>query len=247
MKARRLVRRYGALRALDGLDLEVPQGAFFGLLGANGAGKSTALRVLTGLIPADEGEASLLGNPVRAGSPDIAGLVGLVPDFPVLYDVLTIRENVDHVSRLRGLAPDDARARLDEIALSLALDGHLDVPYASLSQGSRKKAALALALLHAPPLLFLDEPFEGVDPIAARTMRSLLDTLRRRGVTVFVTSHVLPLVESIATHAAVIDEGRCLVSGPLEDVRAGFPDLESAVLARLGRAPVSPELDWYAT
>ena len=242
---RGLVRRFGAITALDRVDLAVPRGAFFALVGSNGAGKSTTVRILTGLLAPGEGTVRVLGeNPRKAGAV-LRQRIGVVPDFPVLYDVLSPRENIVRLSALRGLTREEAERRLEELAVALALDEHLDQSVRSLSQGTRKKAALAAALIHGPSLLFLDEPFEGIDPVAARGIRNMLEALRQRGVTIFLTSHVLPLVESLATHVAVIDEGRVLTSGPLTEVVGRHDTLERAILEALGVPPDVPTMEWY--
>ena len=158
---------------------------------------------------------------------------------------VAMRENIVRLSALRGLARDEAERRLEEVAGALALGEHLDQSVRALSQGTRKKAALAAALIHGPSLLFLDEPFEGIDPVAARGIRNMLEALRQRGVTIFLTSHVLPLVESLATHVAVIDEGRVLINGALAEVVGSHDTLERAILETLGIPPEVPEMEWY--
>lgn len=246
VRARRIARSFGAIRALDGVDLDVPRGAFFALLGANGAGKTTAVRILTGLLRADGGEAQVLGIPITPRPPrQLAARIGVVPDYPPLFAPLTIRENARHVARLRGIARDATDARTTELAATLGLDEHLDTPAAALSQGSAKKAALLLAMLHAPSLLFLDEPFEGIDPLSARAIRTLLTTLRARGVTIFMTSHVLAVVETVATHVAVLRLGRVRDAGPIADVIGTHETLEDAVIQHLGAERPAPALAWY--
>lgn len=246
LSARGLRRSFGAVRALDGVDLEVPRGAFFALLGTNGAGKTTAVRVFSGLLRADGGEAEVLGFSLRPRPPRaLAAQIGLVPDQPPLFAPLSVRENARHLAGLRGLPRALADGRIAELAAGLGIEAQLDVAAGTLSHGSAKKAALMVAMLHAPALLFLDEPFEGIDPPSARAIRTLLASLCARGATVFMTSHVLPVVASVATHVAVLHAGRVRAAGSLDEVSRGHASLEDAVLAQLGDARSAPELAWY--
>ncbi|UCF66881.1 MAG: ABC transporter ATP-binding protein [Acidobacteriota bacterium] len=245
--ARGLSRRFRAVRALSEVDLDVPAGACFALLGPNGAGKSTTVRIACGLLRPDEGEISVLGlDPFRSPDP-LRHRVGLVPDFPTVYDVLTPRENLTRFARLRRLGEQDAAKRIEELAALLALEDELDQCTSALSRGAQRKVMLAAALLHAPAVLFLDEPFEGIDPLASRNIRIVLGELRQRGVTVFLTSHLLPIVETIASHAAILVNGRVTTCGPLASLLEQHGSLERAVLAATGAAPATPRLDWYTT
>ncbi len=244
LEVRGLSRRFGAVLALDAIDLLVPRGAFFALVGPNGAGKTTTVRILSGLLGRHGGEVRLLGvdpsrDPVR-----VRELVGVVPDFLPLWEPLTARENLLEIAGLRGLPERETHRRIDDLAGALGLGDVLDQPVLQLSHGTRKKVSLAAAMLHAPPLLFLDEPFEGIDPVAARTIRHILASLRERGVTVLLTSHVLPLVETLATHLAILDHGRIAAAGPIEEVLAGR-SLEEAFVAAVGEPTPAPDLSWY--
>ncbi len=245
---RRLVRRYGALTALDGLDLEVPRGAFFALVGRNGAGKTTTFRIVAGLSEADEGTVRILGHVLDsgAGRTAVRARIGLVPDFCPLFEPLTVRENALCLGRFRGLGPRTAGERLEELAGALGAEGTLDRVVTGLSRGQRKQAALIVAMLHAPEMLLLDEPFSGLDPISARSIRALLEELRRRGVTVFMTSHTLPLVERVATHVAILEAGRLLETGTLGEMLGDASCLEERVVSALGAGRPLPELAWYA-
>ncbi len=245
LATRALSRRYGARKALDDLTLSVPTGAFYAFVGPNGAGKSTTVRILAALIRPTSGSARVLGLDVERSALDIRRRIGVVPDFPVLFDSLSPRENILRLSRLRRIDDGAARRRLEELAAGLGMSEHLDTPVEALSHGTRKKAGLASAMIHGPGLLFLDEPFEGIDPLSARGIRRMLEALRQRGVTIFLTSHVLPLVESLATHVGIIDGGRLLASGTLEEILAGNGSLEDALLDRLGAETATPTLDWY--
>ena len=244
---RRVVRRYGSVTALDRLDLEVPRGAFFALVGRNGAGKTTTFRIIAGFSGAEEGAVSILGHRLesRAGRTAVRARIGIVPDFCPLFEPLTVHENALCLGRFRGLAPPVPGRRLEELATALGAEGMLDRVVASLSRGQRKQAALIVAMLHAPEMLLLDEPFAGLDPISARSIRALLEELRRRGVTIFMTSHTLPLVERVATHVAILEAGRLLETGTLHEMLGDASCLEEHVVSALGAGRPLPDLSWY--
>jgi ABC-2 type transport system ATP-binding protein len=245
IRTRELRRSFGAVTALDRLDLDVPRGAFFALIGPNGSGKSTTVRLLSGLLSRDGGSLSVLGRDPERERTALAQRIGIVPDFPVLYDVLSVRENVMRIAALRGLSRRETELRLGELAHALGMGTELDSPVHALSTGTRKKGALAAAMIHAPALLFLDEPFEGIDPVAAHSIRGMLARLRERGTTIFVTSHVLPLMEALATDVAILHAGRRLLAGPIDDLLRGHSSLEKVMLEHLGAVDRTPELGWY--
>lgn len=241
-----VTRRFGPVLAVDQLALEVAAGSCFALLGSNGAGKSTTVRILSTLLAPDQGVVEVAGLDVTRNPHAVRRVIGVVPDFPVLFDPLTPRENLQQVARLRGFPAAEITTRITELAAALSLEPHLDEPVVGLSHGTKKKAALAVAMLHAPPVLLLDEPFEGIDPLATGTIRDLLATLRARGVTVFLTSHVLPLVETMATHVAVMERGTLRASGTLDQVAGPHGSLEAAFLSLVDGAPAAAELSWYS-
>ena len=222
-----LTRRFGAQLAVDGIDLRVPRGSFYGFLGENGAGKSTTISMLTGLLAPTSGSMRVLGCEVRPGSGDTAEVkrrIGVVPDGWLLFDRLTGREHLVFVARLFGLDRAEAGSRADELleAMELANDSRKLV--ADYSFGMRKKLALAAALIHGPELLFLDEPFEGVDAVAKASLTALLaDLVRRRRLTVFITSHVLEVVERLCDQVGVIHRGRLVAQGTLANVIGAAP------------------------
>lgn len=247
IRVARLARRYGAVEALVALDLDVPRASFFALVGRNGAGKSTLFRIIAGLQQPDSGTVRVLGaDPSdRAGRTALRRRLGLVPDFSPLFGPLTVRENALVLGRLLGLDRGAITARLDELARALAAEGTIDRPLDELSGGQRKLAALMVAMVPAPELLLLDEPFAGLDPIASRAVLDLLCALRERGVTLFVTSHDLALVARGATHVAVLDGGRLVGIERLGDA-ASRTDLDERILDALGRRTAPPDLAWYA-
>ena len=240
---RGLKKSYGSVAAVDGVDLEVPRGSFFGFLGPNGAGKSTTIRLLTGLIPADSGTVEILGRRLPENELEIKRRIGLVPDESLLFDRLTGAEFLEFVGRMYGLdratAIDRAGGLLD--LLELARDRKIIGEY---SKGMRKRVALAASLIHHPELFLMDEPFEGVDAVGARLMKDILIDQVHRGATVFLTSHVLEVVERLCDRIAIINRGTIVTSGTLEELRASGESLEDAFVRVLGAERQLERLDW---
>ncbi len=226
-------KRYGAKAAVDGLDLAVPRGSFFGFLGPNGAGKSTTIRILTGLIPFDRGSVEVLGLPMPGQELAIKGRIGLVPDESLLFDRLTGAEYLEYVGRMYGLgrsvALDRARGLLDVFELPAGRK-----MIAEYSKGMRKRVAMAASLIHHPELFLMDEPFEGVDAVGARLMKDILLRQVARGATVFLTSHVLEVVERLCDRVAIIDQGKIAVAGTVDELRAGGESLEDTFVRVVG-------------
>ena len=216
-----LVKHFGAKRAVDGLDLDVRAGCLFGLVGPNGAGKTTTLSMATGLLRPDAGTAHVLGHDVWSDPVAAKALMGVLPDGVRLFDRLSGRELLSYVGRLRRVPAPDLALRSSELLETLGLAADADTLVADYSAGMTKKIGLACALVHAPRLLVLDEPFEAVDPVSGEGIRSILRRFTRDGGTVVLSSHVMELVESLCDEVAVVAEGRVLVSGPLDEVRAG--------------------------
>ena len=240
---RGLRKSYGRQPAVDGLDLEVPQGSFFGFLGPNGAGKSTTIRMLTGLIPADAGEIEIFGLPMSAREMDIKRRIGLVPDESLLFDRLTGGEFLEFVGRMYGLERSVAVSRArDLLELFQLQDGRKLI--AGYSKGMRKRAAMAASLIHHPDLFLMDEPFEGVDAVGARLMKDILLDQVRRGATIFLTSHVLEVVERLCDRFAIIHNGRIVTAGAMDDLRAGADTLEEVFVRAVGAERQMERLDW---
>jgi ABC-2 type transport system ATP-binding protein len=222
---------------VDGIDLRVPRGSFYGFLGENGAGKSTTISMLTGVLAPSSGAMRVLGLAPGAASDGLKRRVGVVPEGLLLFDRLTGREHLVFVARLFGLPRAEAGRRADELlqATELAQDARKLV--ADFSFGMRKKLALAASLIHGPELLFLDEPFEGVDAVAKASLTALLaDLVERRRLTVFLTSHVLEVVERLCDRVGIIHRGRLVAQGALEDVvqGAGSSTLNEAFVKLVG-------------
>jgi ABC-2 type transport system ATP-binding protein len=241
--ARGLNKGYGLKLAVDGLDLEVPRGSFFGFLGPNGAGKSTTIRMLTGLIPPDSGSVEILGLKLPQQELEIKRRIGLVPDESFLFDRLTGMEFLEFVGRMYGLARPTALDRAYGLMhlFELADDGKIIGEY---SKGMRKRVAMAAALIHHPELFLLDEPFEGVDAVGARLMKDILQDQVRRGATIFLTSHVLEVVERLCDRVAIIDHGKIVMCGSMEELRAGGESLEEAFVRIVGAGRQMGRLDW---
>lgn len=239
-----LTKRYATTTALDGLDLEVPSASCFGLVGPNGSGKSTTFRCVVGLVRADAGRISVLGIDARADVLAARAEIGAVLDPLQLFERLTAREFVQTLGELRGLAPTTVASRTDELLDVLRIAEHADRQIAGYSHGMRKKTALAAALLHRPRLLLLDEPFEGVDPVSARTMRIVLDRFRAGGGTVVVSSHAMDLVERFCDRIAVIHDGKVVLTGRTDELR-GDRRLEDTFIDVIGEREVNEgALSW---
>jgi ABC-2 type transport system ATP-binding protein len=245
IQVRELRKVYGAKAAVDGLNLTVARGCFFGFLGPNGAGKTTTIRMLMGLAPPTSGEIELLGRPMPADAVEIRRRIGLVPDESLLFDHLTGPEYVEFVGRMYKLPRPVARERAGELMTLFELNGAGKKLIAEYSKGMRKRVAMAAALIHRPDLFLMDEPFEGVDAVGARLMKEILLDQVRRGATIFLTSHVLEVVERLCDRVAIIHEGRLVAEGSLEELRSGAETLEDLFVRAVGaEARTAESLDW---
>jgi ABC-2 type transport system ATP-binding protein len=230
---RGLTKRFGYVQAVRGLALDVPRGCFFGLVGPNGAGKTTTLAMTTGLLRPDAGQALVEGVDVWRDPGEAKRRIGVLPEGLRLFDRLSGRELLTFTGRLRGLPAAEVERRADELLEVLGLraaSGQLVVDY---STGMRKKIALAAALLHNPSVLFLDEPFEAVDPVSARTIRDVLVRFAARGNTVVFSSHVMELVERLCDEVAVVHRGEVVAAGEVDDLR-GDRTLEEVFVDLVG-------------
>jgi ABC-2 type transport system ATP-binding protein len=216
-----LRRTFGDFVAVDDIDLAVPAGSVFGFLGPNGAGKSTTIKCLTGLLRPTAGSIRILGLDAASQSIEVRRQVGVVPEDLALFERLTGLETLTFVGQAHGLPRALLRERAAELLEVLDLLPAAGKLVADYSHGMRKKLSLAAALLPGPKLLFLDEPFEGIDTVASRLIRSILQRFVERGGTVFLTSHVLEVVERLTDHVAVIHHGRLVAQGPLAELRGG--------------------------
>ncbi len=210
---------YNGVHAVDGLTVTVPQGSFFGFLGPNGAGKTTTIKVLMGLAQPDSGSVRILGLPMPQESLAIRKIIGLVPDDSLLFDYLTGQEYLEFVARLYGLTRPLAVERARELLALFELQENPRKLIGEYSKGMRKRVALAAALIHRPRLFLMDEPFEGVDAVGARLMKDILLEQVQHGATIFLTSHVLEVVERLCDQIAIIGRGKVIAHGNIEDLR----------------------------
>lgn len=242
-----LTRTFGAVRAVDALSLQVERGRFYGFLGPNGAGKSTTIKMLTGLLAPSAGAIRILGFDMAdpAMALEAKKRIGVVPENLALFENLTAREYLTFIGRMYLLPRETVRHRTDELLSMMNLDGEEKKLALEFSHGMRKKLALAAALLPNPELLFLDEPFEGVDAVASRTLRDTLQQVVQKGATVFLTSHVLEIVERLCTDVGIIAQGKLAHQSTLEAVRADGATLEQKFLQVVGAGHVErPRLSW---
>jgi ABC-2 type transport system ATP-binding protein len=230
-----------------GLSLSVPRGSLFGLVGPNGAGKTTTLSMATGLLRPDGGTARVLGVDVWIDPSAAKALMGIAPDGLRLFELLSGRELLHYVGALRRMPPTQTAARAEELLAVLGLTGDADVAVADYSAGMTKKIGLATAMLHAPRLLVLDEPFEAVDPVSGQAIRTILRRYVAGGGTVVMSSHVMELVEGLCDHVAVIADGQVLAAGALDDIRGGA-SLHDRFLELVGGSDAGTEgLSWLGS
>jgi len=247
VETRNLSRTFGSKRAVDGIDLQVPPGSFYGFLGPNGAGKSTTIKCLTGLLRPSGGEMRILGIDPQVDPVEIKRRVGVVPEDLALFDRLTAAETLSFVAQVHGIPGETFTTRSADLLSLMDLTGAATTLVADFSHGMRKKLSLAAALLPAPRLLFLDEPFEGIDAVASRQIKDLLHSFVARGGTVFLTSHILEIVERLSTHIGVIADGRIVAQGRIGEVRAGAlgtGTLEELFIQLVGGERPAADLDW---
>jgi ABC-2 type transport system ATP-binding protein len=228
-----LTRDFGEFRAVDGLDLRVERGSFYGFLGPNGAGKSTTIKMLTGIIAPTAGQARLLGHDLYREPLAIKARIGVVPEDLCLFDNLTAREYLVFIGRMYRMPRAVTLQRSEELLTLLGLEATGKKLILEFSHGMKKKLSLAAALIHDPELIFLDEPFEGIDAITSRTIRKVLERLIARHATIFLTSHILEIVEKLCSHVGIIDRGRLVRQGSLQELAAGA-SLEEAFVSAVG-------------
>ncbi|SFS13209.1 ABC-2 type transport system ATP-binding protein [Granulicella pectinivorans] len=230
-----LTRRFGDFTAVEDINLSVAPGQFYGFLGPNGAGKSTTIKMLTGLLAPTSGKIEILGMDATASPMEVKRQIGVVPEGLALFGRLTGAEYLKFVGQMYGLDKALTRQRTTELLEFMSLASEPKKLITDYSHGMQKKLALAAAVIHGPKILFLDEPFEGVDAIAAGTLKTMLQGMIARGATIFLTSHVLEIVERLCTHIAIIDHGHLITNGSLDELRAGVqtPSGERATLEEI--------------
>ncbi len=245
---RGLTKIYDGRPVVDAMDLDVPTGSFFGLVGPNGAGKTTTLSMVTGLLRPDGGRVIMAGTDVWADPVSAKTKMGVLPDGLRLFERLSGPELLSYLGRLRGIPAETVDARARELIAVLDLDEAGSKLVADYSTGMRKKITLAAALLHAPPILLLDEPLEAVDPVSARVIRTVLTRYTAAGGTVVFSSHVMALVEDLCSHVAVMGHGKILASGPIAEVRGPAASLDDAFMHLVGAGEVAEGgLEWLGS
>jgi ABC-2 type transport system ATP-binding protein len=216
-----LTRRFGDFVAVQDVNLYVAQGQFYGFLGPNGAGKSTTIKMLTGLLNPTSGSIQVLGMDFATHALEVKRQIGVVPEGMALFGRLTASEYLRFVGRMYGLDHKTTVQRSEELLEFMNLAGETKKLITDFSHGMQKKLALAAAVIHGPKILFLDEPFEGVDAVAAGTLKQMLQGMIASGATIFLTSHVLEIVERLCTHVGIINHGELIANGSLDELRAG--------------------------
>jgi len=244
---RGLFKRFGHKVAVGGIDLDVPTGSFYGLVGPNGAGKTTTLSMSTGLLRPDAGGVWVHGHDLWSNPVQVKALLGILPDGVRLFDRLTGAQLITYSGLLRGMDRDTVAARTTDLLRSLDLVADANTLVVDYSAGMTKKVALACALIHAPRLLVLDEPFEAVDPVSAANIRAILTAyVTTGGGTVIVSSHVMDLVQRMCDHVAVIAAGHVLAAGTVDAVR-GAGSLEDRFVELVGGRATGEGLQWLRT
>jgi ABC-2 type transport system ATP-binding protein len=251
-----LTRRFGDFTAVQDVNLHVARGQFYGFLGPNGAGKSTTIKMLTGLLAPTAGRMQILGMDLATHLVDVKRQVGVVPEGMALFGRLTGSEYLNFAGRMYGLDRDTAAQRASELLDFMELSSQPKTLITDYSHGMQKKLALAAAVIHGPKVLFLDEPFEGVDAVASGTLKAMLQRMIVSGVTIFLTSHVLEIVERLCSHVGIINNGRLVAQGSLDELRSGVVagnaaqsgikmTLEEFFLQTVGGSrPAAQELSW---
>jgi len=238
-----LTKRFGDKEAVKGIELSIPRGSFFGFLGPNGAGKTTTIRMVTGLLAPTSGDAVLDGHSI-VGDPFAAKQnIGVVPDDLALFDRLSLWEHLTMVGSIYGLEKAETASRAEDLLNVLGLWEDRGVFAGDCSHGMRKKLALALALIHNPAILFLDEPFEGIDPLAGKVLKRLLQRMSETGTTIFLTSHILEIIEKLVDRVAIIVEGKIALETSLDELAVEGRSLEEAFVAAAGDEATTSEMD----
>ena len=240
IECRNLVRDFGEFRAVDGVSFSVPRGTICALLGPNGAGKSTIVKMLTGLLPPTAGTVSVAGLDPGKDTLELRKIYGILPEGLGLFDDLTIEEHLALSGPIYGLSARETARRADQLLRLLDLEQGRHTFLSECSHGMRKKTSLALALLHNPRVLFLDEPFEGVDPVTSKTIRDLLAAIAGRGITIFLTSHILSIVDRLAGQILMLRKGSIVWNSEISEVGQPLEDLYFDLV----EPPRTEDLEW---
>ena len=243
IETKNLTKRFGSLVAVNNLSLQIRKGAIFGFLGPNGAGKSTTVKMLTGLLQPTAGEALISGLSILSSPLEVKKNIGVLPEDLALFDSLTIWEHLLMCGPIYGLNRSETESRAGQLLKYLDLRQSRNVYVDQASSGMRKKCSLAMALLHNPSVLFLDEPFEGIDPVSSRNIKDLLLLLAGRGATIFLTSHILEVVERLVQSFAIIVAGEIVCSQTVEETLRAGQTIEDLFLKHV-RSEEVEQLEW---
>ena len=227
-----LVKSFGSLVAVNDVSFEVREGEIYGLLGPNGAGKTTTLKMLMGLLDPDSGSSQVFGVSSQKGPLEVKKMVGYVPEEQQLYDSLTPRELFDFVASIRELPSEATQTRIREMVKALDFHKYYDKLIVTLSQGNRQKTMLIAAMLHAPKLLILDEPFSGLDVRTAKIMKDVIRIHAESGGAVLLSTHVMEVAEGLCQRVGIIDDGKLVADGTLDELR-GQAHAEGATLEKV--------------
>jgi ABC-2 type transport system ATP-binding protein len=243
IETKNLTKNFGGLIAVNALNLQIPKGMIFGFLGPNGAGKSTTVKMLTGLLQPTAGEALISGLSILSSPLEVKKKIGVLPEDLALFDSLTIWEHLMMCGPIYGLNRSETESRAMQLLKYLDLRESRNVYVDQASSGMRKKCSLGMALIHNPSVLFLDEPFEGIDPVSSRNIKDLLLLLASRGATIFLTSHILEVVERLVQSFAIIDGGEVVCSQTVEETLRAGQTIEDLFLKHVRRDEVE-QLEW---
>ncbi|MGO1182560.1 MAG: ABC transporter ATP-binding protein [Micrococcaceae bacterium] len=243
---RQLGKQFGPKVAVNGVDLDIPSGSFYGLVGPNGAGKTTAMSMMTGLLRPDHGRVWVHGIDVWQHPSEAKRIMGVLADGVRLFDRLSGEQLVTYAGLLRGMDRDMVAERTQDLLRVMDLNDDAGKPVVDYSAGMTKKIALAAAMIHAPNVLVLDEPFEAVDPVSASNIRQILQQYVDSGGTVIVSSHVMDLVQRMCDHVAIIAQGNVLAAGTVDEVR-GERSLDETFVDLVGGEGPGEGLSWLRT
>lgn len=246
IEIRGLTKAFGQKVAVDRINLDIPSGSFYGLVGRNGAGKTTTISMVTGMLKPNEGTAYVRGIDMWADPLKAKAHLGVLPDGVHLFDKLTGEQLITYSGYLHGIDKETVASRVKDLLVAMDLTDAAGRAVADYSAGMTKKIALAAALVHAPSVLILDEPFEAVDPVSAANIQDILRGFVASGGTVIISSHVMDLVQRLCDHVAVMDSGRILAAGTVDEVRAGM-SLEERFVQLVGGRTSSEGLSWLGT
>ncbi len=224
-----LTKNFGALRAVDGLDLDIPQGEFFAFLGPNGAGKTTTIKMLAGLLKPGAGSVRVAGFDIQRDPTAAKRLISYVPDFPFLYDKLTPREFLRFVGELYEMPPADIDRNTGHLFEQFHLTDYHNELIENLSHGTRQRVAIAAGLLHDPRVFIIDEPMVGLDPMHARIVKDEFKARSRAGCTLFLSTHTLSVAEEMADRIGIINHGRLIALGTVDELRRQNADAGGAL------------------